>query len=183
MKKMKRIISMTRLQGIFAFCCARSAHAANLKPGVYNIDAGAIKPPVSLCNTRAILIREDSKLDLCLTIHPSEKIDGKVSRAFNCERLPVHEIRSDMYRIDESTSSCMARLRAYANSAGISLSDPLQFSYDFGGDPETEFGTRAQVALQLNWLQQNKPFTLRTIANWAGNRMQIISCIILLSLI
>lgn len=148
------------------------AQGATLKIGVYNNDPTAIQPVVSLCNSNAVQVRDDGNMDLCLTINPI--IDNKSSKSYNCEGLPVFVTGNGRFKLEEAGNSCMSRLRAYANSAGISLNRPIEFGYSVDNDPSGQHAMMATVSIDLKWLQQNKPFMLRAVGNASVSSLSLL---------
>lgn len=92
----------------------------------------AIQCVVSPCNSNVVQVRDEGNMDLCLTINPI--IENKSSISYNCEGLPKLVTGNGLFKLEEPGNRCMSRLRAYANSAGISLNRPIEFGYSLEND-------------------------------------------------
>ena len=127
--------------------------SAEVRPGIYMIDAANSKPSVSLCVSKGIVIRPNSRLDICLTI--SSPIDATRSKSYNCPGLhyALSKDKSGKYAIDESSNSCMTRMRNHADTLGITLDTPIQFSYTLESTDSSEYDTTGTVSVHLKWSQ------------------------------
>lgn len=141
---------------ILASAMFASGYNIQLKPAVYVPDELEEKPTVSLCEGKGVLIRTNEFLDLCLTINSPQQDDKP--KSFTCSSLLFRPLGvPNKYMIEEGGDNCMMKMRAYANSKGISLSSPIEFSYNLEKDPSGVHDTVGTVAVHLKWTQQDRP--------------------------
>jgi hypothetical protein len=151
--------------------------AVDVRPAIYLGDASVTQPVVSLCNSEGVTIHDDDSLNICLTIHP---IRGKApSKSFKCTDLKYGRVSGDpgMFSLREDNDQCLLQLRAYANSAGISL-QPLQFSYSMGPSPTDHSVEVGTIAVHLKWAQSNRPFGLLQSAAVSATLMSLLGLLV-----
>ena len=143
-----------------------------LKPAVYVPDDIEEKPTVSLCDGKGVVVRTWEFLDLCLTINPPQQ-DEK-PKSFTCSSLLFR--RSNMqnkYMIEEGGDNCMMKMRAYANSKGVALNSPIEFSYNLEKDPSGVHDTVGTLAVHLKWTQQDHPVNQLVNRNQDGSSLDV----------
>ena len=127
-----------------------------MKPALYVPDEIEEKPHVSLCDGKGVVIRTKEFLDLCLTITSPQQDDKP--KSFTCSSLLYRPLgAANKYMIEEGGDSCMTKMRGYANSKGLSLSAPIEFSYALEKDPSGVHDSVGTVAVHLKWTQQDRP--------------------------
>ena len=139
-----------------ASCRLADGYNIQMKPAVYTPDELEDKPAVALCDGKGVVIRTTEFLDLCLTITSPQQDDKP--KSFTCSSLLYRSLGAvDKYMIEEGGDSCMIKMRGYANSKGVSLSAPIQFSYALEKDPSGVHDSVGTVAVHLKWTQQDRP--------------------------
>ena len=139
-----------------ASCSFVTGQHTQIKPAVYVPDTLEDKPTVSLCDDKGVVVRTKDFLDLCLTITPTQKDDK--AKSFTCSSLLYRPLGySNKYMVDEGGDNCMMKMRAFANSKGISITSPIEFSYTLEKDPAGVHNMVGTVAMHLKWTQQDRP--------------------------
>ena len=70
----------------------------------------------------------------------------------------------------EDDNHCMSGMRKYANSVGIYISKPIEFSYSIGPDDSGMAYSVVQIRFHLKWEQQNRPFGTTSYAERSSNK-------------
>lgn len=133
-----------------------SVSAGFIQRAVYNIDPTLTQPIVSLCNTDSVRVKPDGSIDLCLTINPA--FEGKMAKSYTCESLRVSHIGGARFRVGDPNDPCILRMRAHANSVGVSISTPIEFTYWYGADPDGQYHSMGSLSIELKWAEQGVPF-------------------------
>jgi hypothetical protein len=155
-----------------ASCSLVWAYNVQLKPAVYVPDEIEDKPTVSLCVEKGVVIRTSEFLDICLTITPPQADDKP--KSFTCSSLLYRASGgANKYMIEEGGDSCMIKMRGYANSKGVSLSAPIEFSYNLEKDPSGVHDTLGTVAVHLKWTQQDRPVNQLVNRNNVGGSLSV----------
>jgi hypothetical protein len=123
---------------------------------VYAADTLDERPIVSLCESKGVVIKSSTLLDLCITLTPVQA--NEKPKSFLCVDLSFKPQQiPNRYVIDESADMCMLKMRSYANSKGITIESPLDFTYDLQKDPTGIHDTVGTVAVHLKWAQEEVP--------------------------
>jgi len=149
------MISKLLLLGI-ATSVSMADYNLPVKEATYIADPMEDRPVVSLCDGKGIVIRSSNELDMCLTIKPVQ--EEEKPKSFLCSHLE-YKPRGviNKYYIDEKDDACMIKLRSFANSKGISINSPIEFSYDLEKDQSGVHDMVGTVAVHLKWAQHDAP--------------------------
>lgn len=139
-----------------------------MRPGVYLIPPSMNSPSVALCADWGVKVNENGSIDLCMNIAPPG--DDKLPKSYKCESLGISRVSEDRYRVLEEDSHCMYRMRMYANSVGIDLGKPIEFSYSIGPDESGMAHSLVQIRFHLKWAQQSAPFGSTNFAERSSDR-------------
>lgn len=129
---------------------------AVIQSGVYNLKSTLAQPILSLCNSDSVRVKSDGSIDLCLTINPA--IEGKKIKTYTCESLRVSHVGGAQFTVGEANDPCILKMRAYANSVGISVATPIKFTYWYGADPSGKYHSMGTISIHVKWAQQSTPF-------------------------
>jgi hypothetical protein len=133
-----------------------SALPGMIHSGIYTINPAFTQPLLSLCNSDSVRVNPDGTIDLCLTINPA--FEGKRAKSYTCESLAVSNIGGARFTVGDPHDPCFLKMRAYANSVGISVATPIEFTYWYGADPSGNYNSMGSLSVHLKWTQQSVPF-------------------------